>query len=343
MAPSFLSYIANQHRLKFEDVATDALTHVLRNSEPSRSALRHLLNTFVPNILPEFFCITTRIHTSELGIPDLSLTDESERLCVIIEAKFTAGLTAHQPCSYLQQLRATGKPGMLTFLVPHSRLAYYKKTVRDRCSVEDVNWEDFSSKKVRLFVRLISWEDCLATLRAAEPPAGEYQLFLQDLERMCSVAEPDHFESLTSAEILDLSAPESGPAKRMRNFMKLADEIARRSFTDSLEEYAKYGNAWGASWLGQYGTLANSKAWIGIDASTWSERGKSPIWLIFDGKNVPFIELRLKSLHLGEGYFRQANGNIAIPILLSLGSREDALERCCEQVAHVRSLLTSIP
>lgn len=346
MAPSFLAYVVKQHGLKFEDVATDALAHILRNSDPARSAFREFLNTKVPNLLPEFFSIETRGYAKGLGIPDLVLEDEMECCRVIVEAKFSAGLTPHQPNSYIARLRDTrpsGMAAMLIFLVPETQLPHYAKTARARCSDEDVNWEGSSTQETFLFVRFISWSKCLAVLRGAVPIGSEYGVFLQELERMCSVAEPDKFEELGEVELASLSAPESQSAQRTRNFLKLADEIARRSFSNTQEQWAKYDNAWGSSWSGLYGKIADIKVWIGMEASAWSERGKSPIWLIIEGSEIPRLEMRVKSLGREVGYFMRNNGaQIAIPILLGRGTRDEVLEQCCEQVEKVRALLAKV-
>ena len=344
MTQSFLSYVARQHGLTFEDVATDALAHVLQNSQTARSALRKFLNspTFEP--LPERFWVETRVDTQDCGIPDLLLRDEDGVPCVIIEAKFTAGLTDHQPVSYLSYLRRSlpkRRAAMLVFLVPESKKAHYEKKLRERCSNEDVRWETNEITYPYVSICLKTWRECLAVLRAPEQHE-DFDIFLRDLERMCSVAEPDKFEEMTGEEIAVIAKPNCNLAARVRNFMDLANEIARRAFTDSLKSWSKYDNAWGATWCGVYGKIANADAWIGVDTAAWSEYGISPIWLELQSKNrASALERQLKTLRRDDGYFVRSNGKIGIPVLLSLGNREETLENCCKQIDDIRRCLQS--
>jgi hypothetical protein len=47
MPEGFLAYIVRNHKLTFEDAATDALAFVLENSSGARDSLRSFLNTGV--------------------------------------------------------------------------------------------------------------------------------------------------------------------------------------------------------------------------------------------------------------------------------------------------------
>lgn len=77
MPSSFLSYIVDQHRLTFEDVATDALAHVLQNSSAARDALRKCLNNIIADVVPEHFTVEIRLDTQIYGLPDLVLKDKA--------------------------------------------------------------------------------------------------------------------------------------------------------------------------------------------------------------------------------------------------------------------------
>jgi hypothetical protein len=90
---------------------------------------------------------------------------------------------------------------------------------------------------------------------------------------MCELAEPDKYEEMTDAEVVELAKQNNGLAVRTRNFLDLASEIAIRSFSGTQKVWAKYDNAWGATWSGIYGMVADVDAWIGVDASAWSEHG----------------------------------------------------------------------
>jgi hypothetical protein len=354
MLPSFLSYIVQQHGLTFEDVATDGLTHILQNSPSARLALQQALNQRVAGVLPTYFSVETRFDTQGSGIPDIVLKDETGCPCVIIEAKFSAGLTQYQPEGYLDYLEAEcqeDRSAILVFLIPESKEAHYSREVRERCKERAVCWGTSASTALRLFIHLMTWTELFRILRAAEANLGDLNLFLQDLERMCELAEPDKYEAMTDAEVADdlrnvrrISSNRTIvlPSEQGTSWT-LASEIAKRSFAGTQKVWAKYDNAWGATWSGIYGSIAEVDAWIGFDASAWSEHGLSPVWLMFEGKNkLPNLERRLISLGRDAGYFLRSNGNqLAIPISLGTGCRDEVLERCCHQVALVKTLLTS--
>jgi len=341
MPPSFLSYIAWQHGLKFEDVATDALAYILSNSISARSTFAQLLNSWA-SVLPEYYWINQRSSTAGSGVPDLVLADEKDISRVVIEAKFTARLTSHQQGNYLSLLRKSlenGESAMLAFLVPKSRMAHYQTKLREAYSTSEVCWESNHDGKARLFIRILNWQEVLIAFDKAER-GRELDVFLKDLKRMCSVAEPDMFQELTEEEIAAIAEPNGNLAARLRNFMILASELAK----ETLKEHRKRSSlddAWGPSWSGIYGKIAGEEAWIGVDTSAWSEHGVSPIWLEIDaGNRVSLFEKQLTTMGKDVGYFIRNNGNqIAIPIRLTRGSRDDVLENGCKQIDAVGARL----
>ena len=353
MPPGFLEYIVDNHKLKFEDVATDALAFVLQNSAQACAALRRLLNTQGKDFLPEQFYIEIRRSIKDGGVPDLTVRSTHGDILAIIESKFRAALTDHQQQTYPQYLIDHCPPNMcaiLVFLVPQSRANYYIDKFKGECGdIAAKIWfhnqtGDLESKH-RLCVRVITWTQVLSELRKDPVISSDFDLFLTDLERMCKVAEPDPFESLKDDELSNIQEMRSPFAVRARNFMALASDIAKESFGEAQEDYAKYGKAWGEMWSGVYGQLGKYKAWIGLDAATWSEKGHSPIWLIFN--NQPQLSqlvsrLHHSSLQKGIDYFVRPDGKrIDIPIPLCSGSREEVLEACRKYILIIKNLVDS--
>ncbi len=344
MLPSFLAYVTQQHKLGFEDVATDALTYVLKHSSSAKDALRSFLNERIADLLPPHFSVETRFDTQSHGIPDIVLRDGNVPR-VIIEAKFSAGLTSNQPVGYLNYLeneRQDENPTLLAFLVPESKLAHYREEVEARCAHMPVSWQVSYRTHLRSFIHIMTWTEMLQILKNGTASKPEFGMFLQDLERMCQLAEPDDYRPLSGEEISQLTRQDSPLASRMRNFMDLASEIAKRSFGSSQKEWSKYNNAWGPTWSGTYGSIAGIQAWIGVDATAWSEWGVSPIWLQLIGKNkLGQIEGLLLSLRSDIGYFFHPNGEqLGIPIRLGTGLRDEVLEQCCSQVTRLEQLFT---
>lgn len=116
---TLLSFIAHHVTKGLEDVATHSLFFILSRSMSARRALSEFLGDD---------CGTLHVATvqpwqaDEHGaIPDLACLDESENLVALIESKFWAQLTHHQPVTYWQGL-PVDKPSVLLFLAPAIRV-----------------------------------------------------------------------------------------------------------------------------------------------------------------------------------------------------------------------------
>lgn len=157
------------------------------------------------------------------------------------------------------------------------------------------------------------------------------------------MAEPDAYSPLTSDDLAEVVSSESRIAIRTRNFMDLAAEVAKISFAGAQKEWSKFNNAWGPTWAGTYGTLGGFEAWIGLDASAWSEWGASPIWLQLFGKNkFQQIEIKLSS-QPKIAHFRHANGEqLCVPVLVGSGDRDEVLQQCCAQIEKIKQRLLPV-
>lgn len=100
-----------------EDVATDALSFILQNSESARNGMMKLLRGLVSD-LPD---LRFRTQQTEGSIrPDMCGFHQTEPR-VFIENKFWAGLTDNQPVTYLRQLASYTQPSVLLMVVPEAR------------------------------------------------------------------------------------------------------------------------------------------------------------------------------------------------------------------------------
>ena len=105
---------------KKENSAVEVLGHILSTSEATRAALSDLV---VAGGAP--IGRIDRVKTQVIGPtgakPDLASYDESGREHVLIEAKFEAKLTRHQPDTYLKRLRRKRQPSVVLFVAPAER------------------------------------------------------------------------------------------------------------------------------------------------------------------------------------------------------------------------------
>jgi len=82
-----------------ENVATTALAFVLESHETVRSGMMKLLRGIIPDAPARLWFRTQYADGSSR--PDMAGNDDEGSLRVFIENKFWAGLTDHQPVSYL--------------------------------------------------------------------------------------------------------------------------------------------------------------------------------------------------------------------------------------------------
>jgi hypothetical protein len=101
---SLIGYIAQEHGLGRENLATELLAHVLRSAR----------NPVLRDLFAHFGLVLSsdsdyRVHVQQRGkesrcIPDIQVQDEDENTRALIESKFQAGFTRHQPNSYLKEI-----------------------------------------------------------------------------------------------------------------------------------------------------------------------------------------------------------------------------------------------
>ena len=118
---TLLSSLAFRFTTPKENLAVEALAHVLRASVTARRALIGAV-VAAGLELPSDLTFRTQVPSDNLGRPDLVGFDDQRLEALIVEAKFWAGLTEHQPVSYLRQLPA-GRPSALLFVAPETRIA----------------------------------------------------------------------------------------------------------------------------------------------------------------------------------------------------------------------------
>ena len=101
--------LASPFRGRTEDIAVEALGHILSTSEAARATLSDVVDTGGAQVGP-IVRMRTQVTGKKSARPDLAGFDESGLERVLIEAKFAAGLTENQPVAYLkgQWLRLAG-------------------------------------------------------------------------------------------------------------------------------------------------------------------------------------------------------------------------------------------
>lgn len=165
-----------------ERVATEALRHILEQSQAARDALEHMLRTAGAEVGS-----LTRFQTEAIGEEgervDLVCYDGDGTERVLIEAKFKDKLTDKQPNTYWQRL-SPDTPSALVFVAPDHRLHNLESNLTRRLAADRVqlgeedrasNLISFPDKDSQRLLILISWDELLRRLEKAARANDDYQ------------------------------------------------------------------------------------------------------------------------------------------------------------------------
>jgi hypothetical protein len=128
---SLLAYLTKNFAPHPENVATEALGHILAHSASARNGLTSILSG--TGISENLSYRTQQAEGDALARPDLTGRDDQGRNVVLIEAKFWAVLTDNQPNTYIAML-ADDVPSTLCFLIPQERMTSLWPEVCSRAS-----------------------------------------------------------------------------------------------------------------------------------------------------------------------------------------------------------------
>jgi len=128
---SLISYIAGEHGLVRENLATEILVHILDSSDIS--VVRKLLDSY--GVTGRWNSFGYRFEQQRSvaegrAKPDVRVSDADGEICAFIESKFNAGLTPKQPVDYLTALPTRGA---LLFIAPERRKRQLFEKVLERC------------------------------------------------------------------------------------------------------------------------------------------------------------------------------------------------------------------
>ena len=271
---SLLSYIARRRTVGREDVATDALSFILSRSNSARRALSEILGD---DRGPLQIDSARPWGADALGaIPDLACFDEDDNLVALIESKFWAALTHHQPVTYWESI-PVDRPAVLLFLAPAWRIN------------SGGLWEELVGR-LRSARHTLGQDARRENLITASATNGERRLMLTSwdllLDRLAQKAKDD-CDNQASFEIAELQglAADTTAAENPRH-----DENLKRFIAEAVKRVEQSGWAntdrlrvgQGSGYYGRYLRLAGALAWLGIDHEVLKQNPGRPLLLTFE-------------------------------------------------------------
>ena len=255
-----------------EEVAVEALFHILSSSAAARHALGDTLRTSGVEGSP-----IVRAETRSAGDNGerrtLAAFDAQGAERVSIDARFWGGQAAAR-----FESPPPGRPAVLLFVVPAARLVTFWSELRKSAetttgpsrSDREEPWSTTASGGRRLM--LISWMNLLDRLSGLANAAGETQAEL-DIRQLRGLAK-QHEET----NFLPLRSEELGPRfpRRMLSLIRLINDVTARVRSKGweLKPYVPHRAGW-------YVPLRRSGLQLrfGIDLGLWARHGRTPLWL----------------------------------------------------------------
>ncbi len=225
---SILAHLAPLLTNQIENVATDALAHLLLQYLFLADAFREFVSSAGVD-LPDNLAFNTQSRGLDTAIPDLVGIDTEGRYILIIESKFWAPLTPNQPGTYIKRL-PPDRPAILLFVAPASRQLTLWPELLNGCSSltsqPDARAGSFLTVRLnsRHLLALTSWEAILAALydkanqERDEFAAGD----VWQLQSLCTKVDAEAFHPLSEDEI---TAP---TGKRKVQLRGLLDDLVRQ-------------------------------------------------------------------------------------------------------------------
>ena len=288
---SLLAHVAWKFPGQTETLATEALGYILSRSPAAREALRETLQTGGADVAP-----LPRVATEVIGDQgerlDLVAFDEHDSERVLIEVKFWAGLTDHQPNTYLDRLPKDEEPAVLLFVAPELRLVTLWAELHRRAETRfglavDMGTEGLRSATMngsphRLM--LTSWRTLLNAMSTRAGIDGETSAE-RDILQLSGLCERQDTKAF-----LPIRPEELAPAfpRRMLDMQRLVKDATARGHqggfvtikglhvTPQAYGYGRYLR------LGKEGAWA-AEAWFGVHYELWARQQETPLWLHFTG------------------------------------------------------------
>lgn len=332
---SLLSYVVQRSTTGLEDAATNALSFILSRS----SSAMETLSDFLGDDCGPLPIATARPWGADAhgAVPDLACFDSDDTLVALIESKFWAGLTAHQPVTYWKRL-PDDRAAVLLFLAPEYRI--------DQGSL----WDDLVDRLREAEYELGPAVTKEGTVTAAAK-VGQRRLILTSWEyllgRMAQRAREDG-DGQACFEITELQGLASAVIAGDR---PTRDENLRDLITEAVERAVKSGwaNTDGLRtgdapgyYYARYLRLAGATAGLRIDYVVAKQTPDRPLWLWFFVDSTASVSMEEVRSALGSEAgpgLESCPGDVCVPIDLPVAADRratlDAMVAEMERIAAV--------
>lgn len=261
-----------------EDIASEGLTYVLKQSDAARNAVYNLLRV---NCRLEFEDLRFKSQNTgkNLDRPDITAHNAENQEVLIMETKFWAPMTKNQPLGYLERL---GKNTALVFICPGMRL----QNVYDEC-LRRINNADLPNNPVESnylvafddnrFLLVISWDDILKAVRKNLEKTGKVEL-ISDIDQIigfCEIIDSNAFLPLQSNDLSPLLP------RRVINYQNMIDSVVSKLRSKKIASTEGLNAVATKKWYARSFKVGKLGVKIRLDWIRWANNADTPFWIMF--------------------------------------------------------------
>jgi hypothetical protein len=348
---SLLAQFYNKIKGSQEDIASEGLVYILKNSISARKSLK----VFTFNTDVEFGNLnySTQNTGEKLERPDISGYDREGKEMVIIESKFWAALTDNQPVEYLSRL---GENSVLLFVCPDLRVRPIFDEIQRRISEENISFTpDANSHNLLLdgnkHILIKTWSQIIEVIRFALIEENNKALLsdLDQIEGFCKTIDSVSFLPFASEDF----APSN--AKRINSYYDLLDKVTDELVKRQPANIIGLNRTPLRNGYRRYLRFPNIKKGIALDVrfDLWEKSAQTPFWILIKkdlalGQNwiqneMLKSKIRAMSQQLHISTYETNNGDLYTPIFPLLNETEDVvMDNMTDKIVEYLSTISSI-
>ena len=289
---SLMAHLVPRLTRQVENAATEALAYILKRSDGTMQALNDLLREGGFDIEP-VVRVRTQVTFPDGSLPDMAGYDKSNRLRLVVEAKFWHALSEDQTVGYGQLLDQPG-PATLLLIAPEPRLptlwAEIHRQMEQHSRLEPIEshtgmrrakvlWTEPRDTELNLL--LVSWVRLLDMIETSSEEDG----VKSDIRQLRGLA-----QSLGDKGFLPIRSEEMSPslARRLVWYNQLVDDVVdSRGVPDNwmdIKGVRAQSQRFGYGRYFNFPSISRSSYfWFGVNHERWAGSGDTPLWLNVGG------------------------------------------------------------
>ena len=335
---TLLAYLVSSFPGNTENIATEALRHILDRSDACMEALNDIVQSGVQGVRP-ITTVKSQVIRADGTLPDLVGYDESGSARVLLEVKFWAALTRNQPNAYVKRLPCDG-PAVVMFPAPEKRIQSLWPQLQGLLAGEFGHLEENNSERKCLRVgdtqkhlMIASWGGLLDSLAARSRDYSEsgFETEIRQLRSLAKYADEGALKTIRRGEEFGADA-----VAQFRLYKQLIDaatekgvELGWASRNGLNAQRRECGD-------GRYIKLGGLVVWFGVNVEQFEKVGDTPLWIDCYYRRDMLTPEICNQLGIQESYW--------VPVNLKRDVEyPDMLDGVVERLRHIANILDRVP